>query len=271
MKVLVKYGGNAMKNRSVQYEVIQNLIDLKKAGHQIIIVHGGGPYIAEQLALAEIESEFIGGLRKTTSEAMPHVEMALKGRVNGQLVSIFNQFSEKAVGISGKDGAMIKSEAKYHTSETRKGELIKQSLGQVGEIIHIDSDLIHLLLDANYTPVIACIGTGEDGEDYNINADTMAGHIAAELQVDAFIVLTDIDGLRKNVEDPTSTISTISSSELKNLFGTSIIGGMIPKVQACIWAIQNGVKKACILNGMKPNLIKDKIINDRNVGTTIIA
>ena len=269
-KILIKYGGNAMLNSDLQQQVINTIVFLKQHDCQIIIVHGGGPFIADQLQQAGIQSEFIDGHRKTTAEAMLHVEMALKGKVNGNLVSLFNKENSLALGISGKDAQTVIAKKRMHIIKDDNGNSKVVSLGQVGDVKSVNSAFLKDLLKKNITPVIACIGTDEAGNDYNINADMMAGHIAGALEVDHYLVLTDIDGLRKKVDDPQTHIDQLSIKEAENLFTTSIKGGMIPKIESCILALRNGAREASIINGTKPQLLKEKIINNKHVGTTII-
>ncbi|MGM0647571.1 MAG: acetylglutamate kinase [Bacteroidota bacterium] len=270
-RILIKYGGNAMVNDELRSQIIKNIIELKKQGIQVVLVHGGGPFIARQLDQAGIESEFIDGHRKTTSEALVHVEMALKGQVNGRLIALFNQFGSLAAGLSGKDAAMVMAEERIHTTTDKNGNKQKVSLGHVGDVKRINTHFPELLLKENITPVITCIATDEKGNDYNINADMMAGHLAGALNVDHFLVLTDIDGLRHNVDDPESHITELTAEQAKGMFGNSIQGGMIPKIEACLLALENGAQKASIINGTKPELLIHKIIHKQNVGTSIIS
>ncbi|MCB0663991.1 MAG: acetylglutamate kinase [Saprospiraceae bacterium] len=270
-RIIIKYGGNAMLSSELQRQIISAIVDLKEKGHQFIIVHGGGPFIQAQLEQAGIASEFIDGHRKTTAAAMPHVEMALKGKVNGQLVSHFNTLQSKALGISGKDAQVVLAEQRLHELKHEDGTIEKVSLGQVGDVVSVNDAFLSQLLEMEITPVIACIGTGTDGTDYNINADMMAGHIAGAIKADHLLVLTDIDGLRLDVEDPATHISNISIGEVKKLFGNAIKGGMIPKIEACIKALEEGADEATIINGTKPDLLTEKLIKNKNVGTTIKA
>lgn len=260
-----------MINDALRSKIIENIIKLKEQGIQVVLVHGGGPFIADQLEQAGIESEFIDGHRKTTAKALMHVEMALKGQVNGRLISLFNQYGSHAVGLSGKDAAMVIARERTHTTTDKNGHKLNVSLGHVGDVKKINSQLPDMLLHNNITPVITCIATDEKGNDYNINADMMAGHLAGALKVDHFLVLTDIDGLRHNVDDPGSHIKELTVKQAKNMFGSSIRGGMIPKIEACLLALDKGAQKASIINGTKPDLLIDKIIHKQNVGTSIIS
>ncbi len=269
-RILIKYGGNAMVNDSLGEAIVDQIIQLKALGIQVVLVHGGGPFIVQQLDQAGISSEFIGGHRKTTAEALVHVEMALKGRVNGRLVSLFNRLGSLAVGLSGKDAALVIARRRYHEGVNEKGKSTKVSLGQVGDVKKVNTEFLELLLDKNITPVITCIATDEQGNDYNINADMMAGHIAGALAVDHFLVLTDIDGLRKDVDDPGTHIAELTAGEAEKMFGNSIQGGMIPKMEACLLARKAGARQAGIINGTNPQLLTEKIIHNKNVGTTLI-
>lgn len=260
-----------MVNDDLRYQIIEQIVQLKQNGHQTILVHGGGPFIARQLEKAGLHSEFIGGQRKTSAEALIHVEMALKGQVNGRLISIFNALGSKAAGLSGKDAAMVSVKERFHKTTDEQGNKIKVSLGHVGDVENINTTLPELLLKNDITPVITCIGTDDKGNDYNINADMLAGHLAGALKVDHFLVLTDIDGLRQDLNDPGSLIRELSIDNAKRMFGNSIQGGMIPKIEACIIALEQGAKKAGIINGTKPELVTQKIIHNKHVGTTIIS
>lgn len=270
-RILIKYGGNAMRNDNLRDEIIAQIVQLKSKGIEVILAHGGGPFIGKQLDMAGIESEFIGGHRKTTREALTHVEMALKGQVNGQLVSVFNELGSKAAGISGKDAGTVIAKRRMHETKDKHGNRQEVSLGQVGDVKEINTELIEMLLKKNITPVITCIATDEDGNDFNINADMMAGHLAGALEADHFLVLTDIDGLRKDVAKPETHIDTLTTHEARAMFGSSIKGGMIPKIEACLLALEKGCTKASIINGTKPELLTLKILHNEHVGTSIIS
>ncbi|MCF7810074.1 acetylglutamate kinase [bacterium] len=264
--VLFKYGGNAMIDESSKQEFIKVVHDLKNAGLTIVIVHGGGPYIAELLSDVGIESEFIGGHRKTDKNAMKFVEMALSGRVNGEIIKLLNQMNIKAVGLSGKDQKMVRAIKRFHQNDN--GENV--DLGHVGDITQIDTELINILTEHDYIPVVASIGVGEDSEDYNINADMFAGHLAGNLKVDHYILLTDVDGLYKNIDDPNTLISKLTTEEVDNILHNKIQGGMIPKLESCLIALKKGAKRAYIINGMKPREIFDLLLIEKKVGTEII-
>lgn len=264
--VLIKYGGNAMLNETLQNRIAQQVKLLTEQNIKVVLVHGGGPFINKALDRAGITSEFIDGHRHTTPQALRQIETTLKGEVNSQLVGIFNRAGLKAVGLSGKDGQMVIAKKRWHTSST---DGTKIDLGQVGDVKSIEQDLINKLLVNGFTPVITCIASDEDGVDYNINADMFAGHLAAALNVDAYIVLTDVDGLYRNYPDPSSIISSISLSEISELYNTIIKGGMIPKIESCEISLNGGAGRAVILNGTKPEQIEEYAIHQQTVGTTI--
>lgn len=264
--VLIKYGGNAMRNETLQNKIAEQIKSLTEQNIQVVLVHGGGPFINKALEAAGITSEFVDGHRYTTPQALVQIETTLKGEVNSQLVGIFNRAGLKAVGLSGKDGQMVIAKKRWHTNPT---DGTKVDLGQVGDVKSIEKDFINILLMNGYTPIITCIASDEDGVDYNINADMFAGHLAAALNVDDYMVLTDVDGLYKDYPDPASIISSIVLEEIPELYNTIIEGGMIPKIQSCEISLNGGAKKAVILNGTKPEQITAYAIQQQKVGTTI--
>jgi acetylglutamate kinase len=266
--ILVKFGGNAMVNKDILNNVLSNICDLNDNGYKVVIVHGGGPEISRMLDIAGLESEFIGGHRKTDSESMTYVEMALKGRVNGELVRIINANGKSAVGVSGKDGKTVLAKKRYH-EEIINGKSRTIDLGLVGDVDIINPDLIYLLLDKDYIPVVATISTGHDFENYNINADMFAGHLAAALDADHYIVLTDVDGLLLDKDDPNSLIPRLEIRDIRNEFSEIILGGMIPKVESCIIALEGGVRSAYIVNGTTRNILNDIFLKNKPTGTII--
>ena len=266
--VLIKYGGNAMVNEDVQRDVADSVRRLRDRGVNVVVVHGGGPFIAKMLDLVNIESEFIEGHRKTTPEALKYVEIALKGEVNGALVGLFNRVGLRAVGLSGKDGRMVIATKRRQISD-RDGRTVECDLGQVGDVERIDTSLVQGLVDTGYLPVITCIATGDDGLDYNVNADMFAGHLAGALRADRYLVLTDVDGVMKDVNDPSSRIASLHVDELAELSRDVIQGGMIPKLESCRIAIEGGARTACIINGTKADSILEAALGDRFTGTLI--
>lgn len=256
--VVIKYGGNAMLNDELTGDILQKIVNLSQEGYRVVLIHGGGPFIKENLKRAGIESEFIGGHRKTTPEAMKYIEMALKGEVNSRLVRLINGLGGKAVGLSGKDGKMAYAKKRYYANESGK----QVDLGQVGDVTDVDTSLISLLLENGYLPVITSIAWGEQAQDYNVNADMFAGFMAGKLKASRFVLLTDVDGLMKDPEDKTSLITMLRLEELNDLMGTTIKGGMIPKTEACKVALRQGARSAIITNGTKPNQLLEAIHNE---------
>jgi acetylglutamate kinase len=262
-----KYGGNAMTDSGLKDKIVSILTEFVSRGHSIVVVHGGGPFIKKALAEAAIESEFIDGHRKTTPQALIHVERALKGEVNTDLVGRFNRKGQKAVGLSGKDGRVVTAVKRVHIG-TNDGE--EKDLGQVGDVGKIDPTLIELLLDKDYIPILTCIAADKHGEDYNINADMFAGHVAGALNAEQFIVMTDVDGLLEDIQQPESLMHEIKVSRIADLKESGIIvGGMLPKVEACEIALDRGAKQAIILNGTNPDQLRT-LLNGEDTGTKII-
>jgi len=267
--VLLKYGGNAMTNNDLKKEILRNIIQLKNKGFYVVIVHGGGPFIKQALEEARIKSEFIDGQRKTSIEAFERVEMTLKGKVNTNLVSILNSMGQKAVGLSGQDGQSVIAHKRKHTS-TIEGKKQEVDLGQVGDVKKVSPQLIQLLVQNDFIPVLACTAANEKGEGFNINGDMFAGHVAGALNVDHYIVLTDVDGLMHDKDRPSTLISEIKLNDLKELIkNRTIQGGMIPKIESCEIALTKGAKTAKIINGTKPGQIT-KLAQGEQTGTNII-
>ncbi len=257
-----------MTDIDLKVSILESICSLKKDGHNIVIVHGGGPFIKFALEEANIESEFIDGQRKTTPEAMEYVEMALKGKVNGSLVSIINAIGFKAVGLSGKDGKTVIAEKRMH-QRTVNGKTEIVDLGQVGDIVRVNPELIRLLLGNDFIPVITCIASDEAGTDYNVNGDMFAGHVAGAISADHFVVLTDVDGLLRDKDDPGSIMREVRLSELVDLKEKRIIqGGMIPKIESCEIALNSGAGFARIINGTVPGQITE-LFAKKEVGTVI--
>ena len=258
--VVVKYGGNAMINDQLKKQVMEDIALLSLIGIKIVLVHGGGPEISEMMSKVGKKAEFVNGLRVTDSETMDIAQMVLAGKVNKNLVNLLGTKGGKAIGISGMDGHLI--EAKM------KNEL----LGYVGEITKINIEPINDLLEKGYIPVVSTIGCDSEGNSYNINGDTAAAYIAGALHAERLIMMTDIAGLLRDVNDPTSLISEITVSEAKQLYKEGVIsGGMIPKVDCCIEAIIEGVKKVIIMDGRVPHSILVEILTDEGAGTMVVG
>jgi len=261
-----KYGGNAMTDEALKAKIIKGIDSLKKRGERVVVVHGGGPFIKEALKEARIESEFIDGQRKTTVEAMQYVEMALKGKVNTNLVKLFNKEGARAVGLSGKDGQVVIAKKRIHI-DTKSGAEV--DLGQVGDVEKVQPELIELLLQNDFIPVLTCVASDNEGNDFNINGDLFAGHIAGALKADHFVVLTDVDGIMMDKDDPDTLMNIIDLNQVDNLKTRGVIqGGMIPKIDACATALKKGAAEAQILNGKKPDDL-GRIMDKERIGTII--
>lgn len=257
-----------MTNNKLKQQVLSAITALKSKGYQVVIVHGGGPFIEKALSNAKIVSEFIDGHRKTSTEALEHIEMALKGQVNGSIVSLINSMGHLAVGLSGKDGGFVTAEKRiYQRITAEKTEEL--DLGQVGDVLEIDTKLIHLLLQNDYIPVVTCLAMDKEGNDYNINADMFAGELAGALKVKDYIILTDVDGLLMDKDKPETLISELRVTEIKKLVEQQIIqGGMLPKMESCAKALSKGASAAQIINGTKPEQIS-RLSQNLAIGTTI--
>jgi len=268
--LLFKYGGNAMTNQILKNQVLKNICDFKEKGYNVVIVHGGGPFIKQTLEEANIASEFIDGQRKTTPEAMEYVEMALKGKVNGSLISLINAMNHKAVGLSGKDGKTVTAKKRLH-KQILNGKTEMVDLGQVGDVEIVNTALIELLLENDFIPVITCLASDKNGNDYNINGDLFAGHIAGALSAEQYIILTDVDGLLLHKDNPASIIHELKVDEIYQLKEKNIIqGGMIPKMDSCEIALKKGAKLARIINGTIPEQIS-ALFENQKTGTIITA
>ena len=258
--VVVKYGGNAMINEQLKKQVMEDIALLSLIGIKIVLVHGGGPEISEMMSKVGKKAEFVNGLRVTDSETMDIAQMVLAGKVNKNLVNLLGTKGGKAIGISGMDGHLIEAKMK------------NEVLGYVGEITKINIEPIHDLLEKGYIPVVSTIGCDSEGNSYNINGDTAAACIAGALHAERLIMMTDIAGLLRDVNDPTSLISEITVSEAKQLYKEGVIsGGMIPKVDCCIEAIIEGVKKVIIMDGRVPHSILVEILTDEGAGTMVVG
>jgi len=262
--VVIKYGGAAMVDDYLKAAVLQDVVLLRYVGMRPVVVHGGGPEVSALMRRLGKEPAFVKGLRVTDAETMEIAEMVLGGRTNKHLVDGLQRAGGRAVGLSGKDDQMILA----RKLETHDGEAV--DLGFVGDIVRLKTDLIFNLLDAGYIPVLSSVGVGEDGTSYNINADTLAGRLAAELQASKFIMLTDVRGILTDPKDETTLISRITAKDATELIGQGTIGGgMIPKVQACLEATSGGVDRVHIVDGRLPHALLMEIFTDRGIGTMI--
>lgn len=257
--VVVKYGGNAMINDELRQAVMGDIVLLSLIGVKVVLVHGGGPEINETLDKMGKKTEFVNGLRVTDSETAQVVQMVLAGKISKNLVSLIGNMGGRAVGISGMDGKLIKA---------RK---LNDELGFVGEITSIDPTLINDVLDKGYIPVVSTVGCDDEGNCYNINADTAASRIAGTLKAESLISMTDISGLLRDRDDPSTLIPVVSVSEAPQLMRDGIIsGGMIPKVECCIEAIRRGVNKVFIIDGRIPHAILIETLTDEGIGTMFV-
>lgn len=267
--IVVKYGGNAMVDEKLKKSFALDIILMKYVGLNPVVVHGGGPQIGNLLKSLSIESQFVDGMRVTDQQTMDVVEMVLVGKVNKEIVSFINQNGGQSVGLSGKDGKLlIARKMKYvrDKGDNQPPEII--DIGMVGEIEKINNKVLLSLIDAQFIPVIAPVGVGEGGKTYNINADLVAGSVAASLKARKLILLTDTEGvLDKNGE----LISSIKADEIGELIKDGTIkGGMIPKVKCCLEALTTGVSKAHIIDGRKEHALLLEIFTMGGIGTEII-
>lgn len=256
--VVIKYGGNAMTNEELKNAVMSDIVLLNLVGIKTVLVHGGGPEINDMLKRVGIESKFINGLRYTDADTMDIVRMVLAGKVNKELVSLLQIHQGKALGLCGVDGQMIMA----HRLQA------DPDLGYVGEIEKINTKAITDALDNGYVPVIATVASDEQGQVYNINADTAASRIAAELKAENLVLMTDIPGLLRDKDDPSTLIPKVQVSEVPFMKRQGIIsGGMIPKIDCCVEAVRRGVHKTCIIDGRVPHSILVELLSSGGIGT----
>ena len=259
--VVVKYGGNAMTNNELKDAVMNDIVLLSMVGIKVVLVHVGGPEINAMLKRVGKESKFIGGLRYTDEETIDIVKMVLCGKVNKELVSALQMHGGKALGLCGCDGQMI-------VAQKLTGEV---DLGYVGDIKKITTKPIIDALNNGYVPIISTVGIGEDGQSYNINADTAASRIAACLRAENLILMTDIVGLLEDKDDESTLIPTVNVSEVPYLKNKGIIsGGMIPKIDCCVEAVRRGVRKTSIIDGRIPHSILIELLTNEGIGTQFI-
>ncbi|WP_346354797.1 acetylglutamate kinase [Azotosporobacter soli] len=269
--VVIKYGGNAMVSEELKHSVIQDIILMQCLGMKPVVVHGGGPEITGYLKKLGKETEFVSGLRVTDAETMNVAEMVLVGKLNSEIVRLFNQNGAKAVGLSGKDGSLI--QARKHLAEVHEnGKVSKVDIGFVGDVANVQTELIGHLLDKGYIPVIAPVGEGDDYASYNINADYVAGEIAGALKAEKLLLLTDVEGIYTDYQDKSSFISTLTVGQAKKMIaGGSIAGGMIPKVEACLRALSGGAKKTHIIDGRQSHSLLLEVFTTEGIGTEVVG
>lgn len=262
--VVVKYGGNALAGAVSDDDALklfaQDIVLLASVGMRPVVVHGGGPQISDLMSKLGKVPEFRDGRRVTDAATVDIARMVLKGQVNPQLVSAINTQGGKAIGLSGEDASILRTSVR------------DAALGFVGEVDTVDTRTLLGLVDQGIIPVIAPIGAGPNGQAHNVNADTAAGAIGAALGAEKLVYLTDIEGIRRDVDDAASLIRQTSATELQRLIDAGIVvGGMIPKVESCIWAVTNGVKRAHILDGRIPHVLLLEFFTDEGIGTMVIA
>lgn len=256
--VVVKYGGNAMISEELKMQVMEDIVLLWLIGVKPVLVHGGGPEISEMLKKVGKESKFVDGLRVTDKETAEIVQMVLAGKINKQLVNLLGEFGGNAVGISGIDGHLIEAKVK------------DERLGFVGEITNVNVQPILDLIEKQYIPVVSTVGCDSEGNVYNINADTAASYIAGAMHAERLITMTDIPGILRDVNDPDSIIKRVNTEEARELFREGVItGGMIPKVECCIEAIEKGVRRVTILDGRVPHAVLLELLTDEGAGTLV--
>ena len=259
--VVIKYGGNALAGASEEDALAsfaEDIVLLHAVGILPVVVHGGGPQISDLMKRLGKTTEFRNGLRVTDRETVDIARMVLIGQVNPQLVAAINVHGDYAVGVSGEDAGLISAEAR------------DPELGFVGDVTSINPSILHRLLDDEFIPVVATIGTDAEGQAYNINADTVAGAIAEALGAEKLVYLTDIEGLRRVVDDPSSLIRQTTPDELDGLMADgTIAGGMIPKVESCVHAVRNGVRRAHILDGRIPHVLLLELFTESGIGTMV--
>jgi acetylglutamate kinase len=262
--VVVKYGGNAMTSPELQAAFAEDVMFLRYAGLKPVIVHGGGPQITEHLKRLGIESEFRGGLRVTTPETVSIVRMVLTGQVNADIVNMLNDHGSFAIGLSGEDASLLTAERRPAVVD---GELV--DIGQVGDVVAVDPSAVYALIEAGRIPVIATVARGRDGLTYNVNADTAAAAVAVGLGAEKLIVLTDVEGLYADWPNSTEVVSQIDADELALLL-PSLASGMVPKMEACLRAVEGGVPRAHVLDGRLPHALLLEMFTSEGIGTMVV-
>ena len=256
--VVVKYGGNAMVNEQLKQQVMEDIVLLWLIGVKVVLVHGGGPEISELMKKLGKQPQFVDGLRVTDQETVDIVQMVLAGKVNKTLVNLLEMKGGRAMGLSGMDGRLIEAKMK------------DERLGYVGDVTKIHISPITDLLDKGYIPVVSTVGCDREGNAYNINGDTAAAHIAGALNAERLIMMTDIAGILRDKDDPSTLIPEITLSQAKELYASGVIsGGMIPKVDCCVTALHEGVKNAVIMDGRVPHSILMELLTNEGAGTWI--
>jgi len=267
-KIVVKYGGHAMIKPELKKLFAKQIVLFHYVGIQVVVVHGGGPQINRMLDTMGIESSFIDGKRVTDSRTMDVVEMVLAGGINKEIVQLINADGGRAVGLSGKDGGLIKARKLLFSRKDASGKVTDVDMGHVGEVTAVNTDIIDAVEKAGFVAVIAPSGVGDDGLTYNINADTVAAEIARQLKVEKLIILTDEQGV---LDAEGKLISSLKYSRIQKLISLGVVkGGMIPKLECCMRALEGGVTKAHIIDGRVPYSILLELFTDSGIGTQIV-
>ncbi|WP_427890357.1 acetylglutamate kinase [Kribbella sp. GL6] len=262
--VVVKYGGNAMIDEKLKRAFAEDIVFLRYAGVRVVVVHGGGPQISDMLGRLGIDSEFRGGLRVTTPEAMDVVGMVLVGKVGRELVGLLNAHGPFAVGMSGEDAGLFTAERRTALVD---GEQV--DIGLVGDVVEVRPEAVIDLIDAGRIPVVSTIAPDEDGQAHNVNADTAAAALASALGAEKLVVLTDVAGLYRNWPDSDEIVTQIDTDELAELLPT-LASGMVPKMEACLRAVESGVSRATVIDGRVPHSLLLEIFTDAGSGTQVI-
>ncbi len=267
--MVIKIGGHAMVNEKILESTIKDILLLYFVGIKPIVVHGGGPEITEKMEKLGIKPKFVDGLRVTDKETMEIVEMVLDGKINSKIVTTFIKYGGRAVGLSGKDGLLIIAKKKL-IKKKKNGEEVVIDLGYVGETEYVNPEILRILIDHGYIPVVSPVATDLEGNTYNINADIVAGNIAAAMKAKKLIMLTDVPGILRDVKDRSSLISRIKADELESMLKEGkLVGGMIPKVEAVLKALRGGVEKAHIIDGSREHAILLELFTREGIGTMV--
>jgi len=268
-RIVIKYGGNAMVNAEYKDAIMKDIVLMKYVGMKPIVVHGGGPAINEMLERVGKKSSFVNGLRITDEETMEIAQMVLAGKINKEIVTLINKHGAKAVGLCGKDSGLMRVEKQY--AEVKEGnDTTRVDIGLVGEVREVDTEILDVLTDRGFIPVVAPVGMGPGGQSYNVNADYAAGAIAGALKADKFVLVTDVEGIMDSRGGEKSLISSINREEAERLMEEGVItGGMIPKVECCLQALDSGVERIHIINGTVMHSLLLEIFTESGIGTMI--
>ncbi|MGC8816949.1 MAG: acetylglutamate kinase [Candidatus Hadarchaeum sp.] len=269
--IVVKLGGRVISNEEMLNTILQDVVLLRLFGMKMVIVHGGGPEISEEMRKSGVKPKFIEGLRVTDEKTMEILHEQLAGKINKQIVLGINQHGGKAFGISGMDGNLIRARKLIYKTTTSKGKEVEIDLGLVGEVEKIDPAIIHNFLKAGCIPVIAPIGIDAEGRSLNINADMVAAELAGAIRAKKLVIITDVMGVMRDPNDEKTLISTLTAEEIQTLIQQGIVKkGMIPKVEACLKALQLGVERCHIINGNIPHALLLEILTETGIGTMIV-